>query len=275
MLLGYPLEASICIDEIGRLSRPDDVAARLQAGFATFGCDYALFTGLPCRSERLEDFVILNTFPPDYYKIYTEQRLVEVCPVVRQCRRTILPFEWSEVPYDAEREPRTAEVLSIAADFGLPRGLTVPVPSPQRGERARAVGLAGPRLDLSPPAKQAMHLIALYGFERLCSLAAAADTARTRGAELGCAGQIRLGDRRDSFDRQADRRRAQPDRLPQAQCQEPDAGGGGGFGETADRAVASVPTELQHSVMPGLVPGIHDFTTAKQARRGWPGQARP
>jgi len=28
--------------------------------------------------------------------------------------------------------------------------------------------------------------------------------------------------------------------------------------------------------MPGLVPGIHDFSCAGQAeRRGWPGQARP
>jgi hypothetical protein len=28
-------------------------------------------------------------------------------------------------------------------------------------------------------------------------------------------------------------------------------------------------------VMPALVAGIHVFATAKQARRGWPGQARP
>jgi len=27
--------------------------------------------------------------------------------------------------------------------------------------------------------------------------------------------------------------------------------------------------------MPGLDPGIHDFLLRPQARRGWPGQARP
>jgi len=27
--------------------------------------------------------------------------------------------------------------------------------------------------------------------------------------------------------------------------------------------------------MPGLVPGIHVFSVWQQARRGWPGQARP
>jgi len=29
------------------------------------------------------------------------------------------------------------------------------------------------------------------------------------------------------------------------------------------------------AVMPGLAPGIHVFTAQQQARRGWPGQARP
>jgi len=28
-------------------------------------------------------------------------------------------------------------------------------------------------------------------------------------------------------------------------------------------------------VMPGLGPGIHVFTAQQQARRGWPGRARP
>jgi LuxR family quorum sensing-dependent transcriptional regulator len=163
-------EATTCIEDICRLESPSEVAARLERSLSAFGCENAIFTGLPVHRERLEDLVLLNSWPPEYYKIYTEQRFVSVCPIARKCKQSILPFEWSEAPYDRDAEPRTAAVLEIAADFGMDRGLTVPVPLPDRHKPHRAVSLAGPRLDLSPAAKQALHLIALYGFERLRDL---------------------------------------------------------------------------------------------------------
>lgn len=163
-------EAETCIDEVGRLYSPEIVAERLKQTLGAFGCEHAIFTGLPTQGERVEDLVVLNTWPAEYFRIYTEQRFVEVCPIARECRRSILPFEWSEAPFDPEAEPRTAAVLSIAADFGMVRGLTVPVPVPDRHKPHRAVSLSGANLDVSPPAKRALHLIALYGFERLCRL---------------------------------------------------------------------------------------------------------
>jgi LuxR family quorum sensing-dependent transcriptional regulator len=163
-------EAETCIDEVGRLYSPEIVADRLKQALGAFGCENAIFTGLPADRQRMEDLVVLNSWPTEYYKIYTEQRFVEVCPIARQCKRSILPFEWSEAPYDPQTEPRTAAVLALAADFGMARGLTVPVPIPDRHKPHRAVSLSGDQLDLSPPAKRALHLVAMYGFERLCRL---------------------------------------------------------------------------------------------------------
>src|SRR5215470_974203 len=163
-------EAYTCIDEIGRLTCPHEVAARLQRSLAALGCEHTIFCDLPGRGERLEEFVILHTMPSEFYNTYIEQRFIEICPLARQCRRTILPFEWSEAPFDPEREPRTARVLSMAADFGMPRGLTIPVPVADRAARLSAVAVSGPRLDLGPAPRQAMHLMALYGFERLRDL---------------------------------------------------------------------------------------------------------
>jgi LuxR family quorum sensing-dependent transcriptional regulator len=157
-----------CIEELGRLSSPAGVVTTLERNLARFGCETAIFTGLPASRERLEDLVVLNSWPPEYFRLYTERRFVDVCPIARHCRNSLLPFEWSDAPYDPEQEPRTAAVLSIAADFGMARGLTVPVPD--RHGPNRAVSLSGPRLDLAPHSKHAMHLIALYGFERLSSL---------------------------------------------------------------------------------------------------------
>jgi LuxR family quorum sensing-dependent transcriptional regulator len=171
----YQLETSACIEELGRLSSPDEVAARLERTLGIFGCDHVIFTGLPSHRQRLQDLVVLNTFPSEFFELYVERQFVDVCPIMRQCKRSILPFEWSEATCDPKREPRAAAVMSTAADFGIARGLAIPVPIPDQNKPHRAVSLSGTRLDLSIMAKNSMHLIALYGFERLRNLMNAAD----------------------------------------------------------------------------------------------------
>jgi LuxR family quorum sensing-dependent transcriptional regulator len=166
--------ATDCIQDLGTLTRFADVAARLRATLAQFGCEYAIFTGLPTRGQRLEDLILLDAWHPGHLRAYVEQKLVHVCPIARQCRRAILPFEWWTAPYDPEREPACAEAMALLAEFGLSRGLAIPVPSPGRPDRV--VALCGERLDLRDASKQALHLLALYGFERLSALAAPCGT---------------------------------------------------------------------------------------------------
>jgi hypothetical protein len=48
-------------------------------------------------------------------------------PLAAWCRQSIDPFEWSQAPYDPERCLRAAEVMNIAADFGLKKGFLVPI----------------------------------------------------------------------------------------------------------------------------------------------------
>jgi LuxR family quorum sensing-dependent transcriptional regulator len=169
----YQLETSACIEELAQLSTPGAVAASLVRRLQSFGCEHVAFTGLPGHRERLEDLVLVNTFPAELFKLYVEQNFVEVCPVVRQCKRSILPFELADAAYDPEREPRAAAVMSAGADFGIVRGLAIPVPVPDRNTPHRAALLAGRHIDLSQAAKDALHLIALYGFERLRHLTGA------------------------------------------------------------------------------------------------------
>jgi LuxR family quorum sensing-dependent transcriptional regulator len=95
--------------------------------------------------------------------LYTANDYIRVDPVARLCRQSYNPFEWSEAPFDLEREPRAAEVMNRASDFNMSRGFIVPV----HGLDARdaCVSLGGAHLDLNKRSKPALHLMAMYGFE--------------------------------------------------------------------------------------------------------------
>ena len=74
-------------------------------------------------------------------------------------------FEWDAESYRSHADPRVAEIMTRAADFGLKHGYLVPIHGP--GGYEGSVSMAGAELDLSGRAKAALHLIALYAFDRM------------------------------------------------------------------------------------------------------------
>ena len=86
------------------------------------------------------------------------------------------PFEWSEAPYDAEKEPGAAEVMNRATDFRMSRGFIVPIHGLTGFEAC--VSLGGEHLDLNSRSKPAVHLMAMYGFDRVRRMLAPPAAAR-------------------------------------------------------------------------------------------------
>ena len=101
----------------------------------------------------------------EWFKLYTENNFDLVDPVVRHCRRSIHPFEWAEAPYDPVRERGAAEVMRRATDFRMQRGFIVPIRGLTGYEAA--VSLGGVDLDLNVRSKPALHLMAMYSFDRI------------------------------------------------------------------------------------------------------------
>ena len=71
----------------------------------------------------------------------------------------------SEAPFDTADEPRAAEVMNRARDFNMTRGFIVPVHGD--GAHNACVSVGGTHLDLNKRSKPALHLMAMYGFERV------------------------------------------------------------------------------------------------------------
>jgi LuxR family quorum sensing-dependent transcriptional regulator len=137
----------------------------LEAAFARFGFEHIIVTGLPNPDQRFSQMVLAKRWPVEWFKLYTAKNYDRVDPVVRKCRQSVNPFEWSEAPYDPELEPGAAEVMRRAADFRMSRGFVVPIHGLTGYEAG--VSLGGVHLDLNARSKPALHLMAMYGFERI------------------------------------------------------------------------------------------------------------
>lgn len=167
-IVKFDLDVLDFIVELNRITTVKRAVDSLSDIFKRFGFETLVLTGLPTPDQRLEQLVLAKRLPPGWFKLYTERQYVLDDPVARFCRRTVDPFEWSEAPYDPQGEKRAAEVMHTAADFRMPRGLLVPIHGATGYEAC--VSLSGHYLDLSVRSKAAIHLIALYGFNRIRQL---------------------------------------------------------------------------------------------------------
>lgn len=161
----YGREALDFIEGLETHRRVPDAMNALEAAFRRFGFEAIIITGLPNPDQRFAQMVLAKRWPVEWFRIYTENNYDRVDPVVRMCRQSVNPFEWSEAPYDAELEPGAVEVMRRAADFRMSRGFVVPIHGLTGYEAG--VSLGGVHLDLNARSKPALHLMAMYGFERI------------------------------------------------------------------------------------------------------------
>jgi LuxR family transcriptional regulator, quorum-sensing system regulator BjaR1 len=161
----YGRNALDFIESLEAYTSVSDAMAALGAGFGRFGFETIVVSGLPNPDQRIAPLVLAKRWPAEWFKMYTEKNYDRVDPVVRMCRQSINPFEWSEAPFDPVAEPHAAEVMNRASEYGMSRGFIVPIHG-LTGYQA-LVSLGGIHLDLNPRSKPALHLMAMYGFERI------------------------------------------------------------------------------------------------------------
>jgi LuxR family quorum sensing-dependent transcriptional regulator len=155
------------LEGLGGFSSADAILGALDRVLANYGIEHFTFQDLPRANRPYEEFAFCTRVPAEWLQIYLREEYVRVDPAFRQCRRSIEPFVWADAPYDAEREPRAVEFLRRATDFGLARGLMIPVPREKGG--LGVVWFGGTRMQPDARTRPLLHLLALYTFERLRS----------------------------------------------------------------------------------------------------------
>jgi len=155
------------VDRIRTATSVDDVVDLLSSALETFGFSAFLVTGLPSVQENLDDHVLFNAWPRDWYHLYLREGFYKHDPMAAYSRQTIAPFRWRDVAYPRD-DLQAQRVMNRAADFGLRDGFSVPIYG-ARGEQA-CVTMAGEDLDLAGQNGPAVHLLALYAHATLRDL---------------------------------------------------------------------------------------------------------
>lgn len=159
-------EAFDFVELLEKLDSPDAVMNQMERSLGWFGFENFILTGLPNPHEKLnQNMVLARKWPQRWLDFYIKENYVAVDPVVRLCRNTVNPFEWSEAPFDHATEPRALEVMNRATDFRMANGFCIPIHGLTGYEAC--VSLGGLNLDLSPRTKPALHLMGMYAFEHI------------------------------------------------------------------------------------------------------------
>jgi LuxR family quorum sensing-dependent transcriptional regulator len=161
----FEREAFEFIDRLDRLSTIGAVMDATEHMLGRYGFAQFSFSGVPRNSDSMPGVVLAHRIPAELFKVYLERRYADIDPSMRHLRRTSEPFKWLDVPYNSEREPRAKELMALVTDFGLSQGFFVPIPSP--AGTFGNVWMAGPKPELTTRTKPALHLIALYVFDRV------------------------------------------------------------------------------------------------------------
>jgi LuxR family quorum sensing-dependent transcriptional regulator len=166
----YAAEAFDFVDGLEALNSIESVINSMERSLSLFGFENFILTGLPNPEQRFEQMVVLRKWPVGWFEVYASEDFVRVDPVIRMCRKTVNPFEWAEAPYNPETEPRAAEVMNRATEYRMPRGFSLPIHG-MTGYEA-CFSMSGVNLELNSRTKPAIHLMALYAFERVRQLLA-------------------------------------------------------------------------------------------------------
>ena len=145
-------------------SLADSVAALVRA-LARVGLENFVFLDLPDTRQRYTDFVFCRRVPAGWLEAYTAAKYDRISPALRLVRRTGRPFVWADAPCDAEREPRIAEYFRHMSDFGLDKGLVIPVP--RASGRMGIAWFSGPAPEFNVHTIPRLQLTALLAFEHI------------------------------------------------------------------------------------------------------------
>jgi LuxR family quorum sensing-dependent transcriptional regulator len=154
------------VQDIERFSTTREIMDATGVLLKNYGFEYHCVSFLATSTGTLEDVLLSNRLPEEWLKLYTEREYVHDDPAFRLAKTVVRPFRWfKEAPYDPEREPRAAEVVQRARDFGILDGFVIPVAS--TAGRMGQIWFGGRTLDLPEHHLPSLHLMAIYAFDRI------------------------------------------------------------------------------------------------------------
>jgi LuxR family quorum sensing-dependent transcriptional regulator len=181
--MNYDRTGYQAIEAFGGVSTPQEVFAALKTALNFAGLRHFCLNLFPQPGAPFSDLILTCEVPPAWLELYLREDFAAVDPSIRHCRRVVMPFAYSDTPYDPHKEPRAAEVVRRARDFGVADGTLIPITGPTGCIGDLWVG--GKDESFRPTDIPAIHILALYAFHKVQQLMhpAACTTADLSGRE--------------------------------------------------------------------------------------------
>ena len=94
------------IQEITEALDPREVIEIYSEALLEIGAEYYAVLLLAQRGEQPRDVSIAAKAPSDWGALYLKQNFLQRDPAIRQCRRSVMPFDWASSFYNPESEFR-------------------------------------------------------------------------------------------------------------------------------------------------------------------------
>ncbi len=166
-------------DFVAELEAADDLAAlhrAFQCAIEKLGLKTFIY--LKIEGSRLEAvtpetfgtrFVMGTNYPMAFRDIYRANSYHLQDPILAACRSRMIPLTWDDVA-ENEAIPGDREVLSLAADFGLQNGFTVPIHTPSGARVVISLSSDAPKPEFAAMVAEhqhALHVMALHFHEHM------------------------------------------------------------------------------------------------------------
>jgi len=143
----------------------DGVVSIMAAALAPFGAEFFSFYYAPRFRQDFNELILAYRIRAECLRLYLKKDFTSLDAAFRCCQPPVELFELSAPPCDRGNDAEASEVMARAPNFRHSRGLLIPIAG-SAGCTGK-VWIGGATLDFPATKKPAIHLLAVYAFERV------------------------------------------------------------------------------------------------------------
>ncbi len=148
------------IERIKHASTTNEILVELKQTYNSFGFENFIVSGLPNNGLNLAPFVLLESWPVEWFDRYVAKDYVHKDPIAKHCFTTNDPFLWDEVIDGALINQHEARVMNEASEFNLRNGFCIPIHM-ENGTQG-CISLSGDRKTVPDNERTLLHMLSFF-----------------------------------------------------------------------------------------------------------------
>lgn len=148
------------VQRLQQLTDYDEICRLVANELEWFGFTHVSCISMPAPGQDQSECLLMNTRPKEYVDNYIEKNHVARDPVIKELRRTLNPYSWSDIRQRGELSRSEKAIMDEARDFEVRDGMTIPIIT-----RSGTITLfcpCGREPNVSKRARAAVEIIGIY-----------------------------------------------------------------------------------------------------------------